>query len=84
MGDAADRADMEIELATADALQRHHERQRLIAQSMTPYVPGQTRDCKDCGVQIASARVAALPHASQCVDCATAYEAKMRVNYGHV
>jgi DnaK suppressor protein len=81
MADVVDEANDLAEHHQAAALKHLHEEQerlRRIEASIAPAKPGDERDCRDCGEEIAPERLAILSRASRCTACAEIFERKFR------
>lgn len=71
----------EQDRATAEANHRAEaDRRRRIAESFRPNVPDAELRCLDCEELIGLERLRAMPRASRCAECATAWEARNRGN----
>lgn len=56
------------------ALERHVQRLRQVESALAAIAQGSYGLCRDCGVQIGSARLHADPAVERCVDCQAALE----------
>ena len=70
MGDRADDASFDLEIDSAYSIAaREAEELRLIDEALEKITEGTYGVCEECGGQIESARLKALPYAVMCLNC---------------